>query len=294
MVAQLNYTVFQKLRTHGLGSEQAPNNQAIVQIKPQGVRILALDENLNRVLALDDIQFTKTLATSEQISQFQHFIAESLLSELQISKIWFCYSSPFFTLLPEDLFHKEKMELALHQVCDLPPSFIVQNEPLHIEAQIVYGLPKAWKDWTNLVFDTQEVCWVCNEAGFIESGLHLSMHSESKICMAVIENDYLFFGVFSENKPVFFNRFSYKTENDLLYFCLLGMQETGLEPQSTRFIVCGSLLPGSIGMEKLSRYFGEIEFARSVSDIHSESQFDLLRHHNYFDLISQVSHIQSL
>jgi len=294
LVTQVNYTVFQKIRNTALINGQEQNCKALVQIKPQGIRILALDENLKDVLALDDIQFTKNLEISEQISQFQHFISDSALSELKITNIWFSYSSAFFTLLPEILFDEEKAEIALQQICDLPDSFQIQDEKLSINARLIYGLPKEWTDWTNLVFDTQEVSWICNETSFIESGILISKVAETKICLALIENNYLFFGVFLDGKLLFFNRFEYKTENDLLYFCLLGMHETAMEPESTRLIVCGSLLPGSIGMEKLSRYFGEIEFAKPITKIQIESDFDVLRHHNYFDLTSQIIHIQGL
>jgi hypothetical protein len=292
LVEQINFTVFQKIRANTLANGKEQNCKAIVQIKPQGIRILVLNENLIEVLAFDDLQFTKSLSVSEQISQFQHFISESALTELKISKIWFSYSSSYFTLLPASLFSKEKAKMALDQVCDLPSFFLIQNEKLSIEAQIIYGLHNDWLDWTNLIFDTQEICWICNETNFIESGIAISEKDKTKICLAMVENDFLFFGVFSDGKLLFFNRFAYKTENDLLYFCLLGMQETGMEPETTRLLICGSLLPGSMGMEKLSRYFGEIEFAKPLLDIQLDNQFEVLKHHNYFDLSSQIKHLQ--
>ena len=291
---KINYSVFQKVRHHEISVIKKENCKAIVQIKSHGIRILVLNETLAEVLSFDDIQFTKDLNFSEQISQFQFFMPESGLSELKIEKIWFCYSAEFFCLIPEPLFSEEKAENALLQICDVIYPYSLKSEKLKNDAHLVFALPKAWEDWTTQLFSSSEITWICNQSGLIEDGIKLSILMTGSICMAQIENDHLFIGAFSNGKLLFFNRFKYKSENDLLYFCLLVMEETGLSPESSKFFLAGSLLPGSIGMEKLSRYFGALEFIRPLHAVEIEIEFEMIRHHNYFDLISQVAYIRSL
>jgi len=290
----ISYSVFQKVRHPFISSRNEEKCEAIVQIKSQGIRILILSKFHFEILALDDIQFTKELDFSSQISQFQHYIAESSLSELKIDKIWFCYSPQYFCLLPEALFDEKKAELALLQICEIPFFYSIKFSDVKNGAKIVYALPKVWEEWTVQLFGSSEVAWICNHAGFLEDGLQISSGSEKPIHIGQIENDQIFCGVFLDDKLLFFNRFSYKSENDLLYFCLLVMEENQMVPETDRFIITGSLLPGSMGMEKLSRYLGAMEFARPIHSIPFEKEFEVLKHHNYFDLMSQAAYIQGL
>ena len=290
----VHYSAFQRLRHSSFEITKGEPCKAIVQIKSQGIRVIIFADETREILAFDDIQFTKAIHTTEQIAQFQYFMSESGLSQLNIDKIWFCYAAPHFCLLPEVLFDEEKAYLALNQVCEVDYPHLIKSQKISNGARIIYALPKEWEDWTTQLFVHSEITWNCNQTGLLESGFATSKDSGDGICLAQIENDHLLVSVFTSNKLLFFNRFDYHSENDLLYFCLLTMSENGLEPYSTRFILSGSILPGSMGMEKLNRYFGAIEFSKTVHTLHIEPRFEALRHHNYFDLISQMAYIQQL
>ena len=287
----INYSVFQRLRHSTIASRSKEKCKAIILVKQQEISILVLGENGKEIVAFDEIQFTKDIDIENQIAQFQYFMTESCLSELTIDSICICYSSQHFCILPDQLFDASKIEAALLQGSTIPYDFICNYDSLGFDAKIIYALPKAWKDWTEQVFESSEIVWKCNHTGFIEAARMLPVEQDDAFCITEIENDQLFVGVIKNHNLLFFNRFAYQSENDLLYFCLLAMQQNQMETNSGRLILCGNILSGSGGMEKLERYFGSIEFVKKSHILELETTFEILNHPKYFSLISQISHV---
>lgn len=250
-----NYTVSNRFKSES-GTEAG---SCFLQVKQNAIRILILDGQGDNILAFDEIQFTRNLAIEDQVAQFQHFLPQSCLSQLKVEKVMLVFEPIHFALVPNPVWNPEKALHYLLQTSDPEYDFQLLVHPGLFDAHLVFALPKAWADWANQLFASSEMEWQCNLATCLETCEHLS-HETSDFQWIWIENQYAFFISFRNGQLQFCNRFTFKTENDLLYFSLLAAQSAGLEPENARVIIAGSLLSSSLGFEKLNRYFGQLEF----------------------------------
>lgn len=264
----------------------------VLQAKFQGIRLLLLAEGMNEILALDEIHFTRKLNAEQQVEQLQAFIPQSFLSETDPVRIHLAFDSEIFTLCPEVLFVAEGMaDLLIPLAGGDKMGFVTSQYQHHLKARMVHSIPQAWKTWSDQVFSEAECEWNSTISGIIDHSFSFSSQANESILFAHVESGHFYALVFDKGKLLFLNRFEYQTENDLLYFLLLVASETGLQPAGVRCILSGHVLPGSLGFEKLSRYFGALEFARFDTEIIVPSGLELLFHHQYLDLMSMPAYL---
>lgn len=80
----------------------------------------------------------------------------------------------------------------------------------------------------------------------------------------------------------FYNQFDYKSENDILYFCLLVYKQLGLNPEIDAMHLSGQITKKSLIYNKLFNFFKELAFIDDASFGH----FDQIEQHVYFDLLA--------
>lgn len=264
----------------------------ILQVKFQGIRLLLLSDGLTEILALDEIHFTRKLNAEQQVEQLQAFIPQSILSETDPVQIHLVFDSEIFSLCPEVFFDPNRMaDLFIPLAGDEKRGFEVAQKQPKLTARMVHSVPIAWKTWSEQVFSDAECEWHSTLSGIIDHSFFISSKSNTPILFAHVESGHFYALVFDKGKLLFLNRFEYQTENDLLYFLLLVASETDLPPASVRCMLSGHLLPGSLGFEKLSRYFGALEFARFESEVIFPPDLVLLFHHQYLDLMSLPAYL---
>jgi hypothetical protein len=280
----IQYSVFQKIRCQNWASRKTEPSNALVQVLPQGVRILlSLAEN-DAIVAFDEIQFTTELSVEEQINQFRHFIPQSILAEAAVNAVTIATEARFFCLLPVHLFSEQVAEASLADLSDIPFPFTAMHEILANDMVIVFAVPNAWLDWTNQVFSQSELKWTCSLTGLLDYSLGRKPNDSKEVYAQIDPKSFL--AVCVENgRLLFANHFQFKTENDLLYFLLLVMDEMGLAPETNKVWLSGSILAGSSGFEKLNRYFGDLNFVKSTNFVQELAEEDFLHHHLNFDLI---------
>ncbi len=280
-----HYTKIQEYRT----DNQVDTALAYIQIKSHTIRILIWESSQNNLLAFDEIQFTRPLNTEEQIAQFQHFLPESGLSGFPVRQVRLIYEPGHFVLVPAPLWDEKNALDYLLQTGEPAFDFRILEQTFGEGHHLVYALPLAWKNWADQLFESSEIQWLCSLIPFIYKGMEMCPPDKSMM-LACIENEYMFGLAFRGGSLQFLNRFEFKTENDLLYFTLLTAETAGANPAEDRLLLCGNLLPSSLGFEKLNRYFGNTEFISDKTPASDVQGAGFLRHSVYFDLMMHLSH----
>lgn len=288
------FVVNQKLRHPDWENAKNQALSIIIQIKSQGIRILLLSANFKEALGFDEINFTRKLNFVQQIEQIQAFTTDSLLSETNPQKVYLVLDSEVFTLCPSALYVESEKELLLQQLArptyktdcfaDLQP-----NTDFHL----IHAIPTLWTDWANQLYTASECEWHSILGGLLANGKKLSASSTQPIMLAHIDSSHLYILGFEMGNVLIANRFSYQSENDLLYYMLLIIEELKAKPEEIRVILTGNILSGSLGFEKLSRYIANLEFGKHLNGFEIPSGLDALHHHNYMDLASLPSYLAS-
>lgn len=251
-----------------------------------GLRLLyRLPEN-GSLCALDEIRFTRNLSPSEKLAQFRHFIPDSLLSETQFERIILALDPRSFTLIPESLFSPDAAAGLLQLVGDVSTQDEILYEKVREDMVLVFSVSKEWTGWASGIFQPAEVQWTCVFSGMLRQ---MAAYTEKDQLLAHIGPGRLYSLAVKEGKFCFFNRYDFRTEQDLLYYFLLSMEQSRLNPEQDEVLLCGSIMSGSAGYEKLIRYAGNVKFAVSPEPDSLLPPAAGIRHPVYFDLLSLLN-----
>jgi len=281
-ILQVQYHIVQRQRSADWESHKKASGEVFLQVLEDGIRLVYRLPNAGSLCGLDEIRFMRNLDTAGKVAQFRHFMPESLLSEAEFSKITIAVEPACFSLVPENLFEPTAARDVLKLAGNLSEESEVFSENSGNGAVLVFSLEKEWMDWASHIFNPAELVWTTNFSGLLntaylapEGAGFISHISPSNITCIYANQGQLFF----------LNRFPYRSENDLLYFMLLSLEQCNLEAETHPIRLSGSILPGSAGFEKLSRYAGNLSFTvpEEVDSLLPPAAG--LRHPVFFDLL---------
>jgi len=279
----IQYSVTQKIRSAHWESRKDNPSSALIQILPEGVRILLSDSQKSMELALDEIQFTSTLTEQQKVEQFSRFVPSGVLAESAVTSVTIAVEPRFFSFLSVELFSIEAAENCLRLLSDIPFEFTVFHEPVGNDTILFYAVPNDWMNWAKQIFSASEVYWTCGISGLIRQALSMTPSGEKAVYAHVDTRSFIGIGI-ENGKLIFANCYPFKAENDLLYFLLVIMDETGLQPELAPVYLSGSILSGSSGFEKINRYFGNLRFVKNPVLPNEFPSQETLQHPYYYDL----------
>jgi hypothetical protein len=281
-VLQPQYHIVQRQRATQMPMESS--GDIVLQINNDGIRILLTGGNDGRLLGLDEIRFTRSLNGAGKVEQFRHFVAGSLLAEARFPRVRIAVEPVSYSLVPRQLFSEEAAPLLLELAGNWRPQDGLFYENLHPEMVLVFSPGEQWLEYTGEIFDASEICWTSSFSGMLQFACGSGMEENALLACIGPETIHCFGK--KDGSLRYFNRFCFRNEQDLLYYFLLGLEQSGLDPETAPVSLCGSIMSGSAGFEKISRYAGNIRFALPAevpSDLPPASG---IRHPQYFDLLS--------
>ena len=281
------YHIVQRQRSAQLSGNGTEPAEILLQILEDGIRILHIQSQSCRLLGLDEIRFTARLSGSQKMEQFRTFIPDSLLSEESFSRITIAVEPVSFSLLPKNLFSTASAPVCLEIAGNYHPEDGIFSENIHPEMILNFSVSRVWIEWASSVFHASEINWTCNFSGLLQYAA--GQLPEADALLAHIGPGTMHVFGRKNGQLCFFNRFHYQTEQDLLYFFLLAMEQSALNQESSPVFLCGSIMSGSAGFEKMNRYAGNLRFVLPPEVISVLPTSAGIRHPQYFDLLSLIS-----
>ena len=281
------YHIVQRQRSAQLAEIASEPAEILLQILEDGIRMIHMQPGSGRLCGLDEIRFTGRLSGSQKMEQFRNFIPDSLLSEASFSRITIAVEPVSFSLLPKNLFSTESAPVCLEIAGNFQSSDVLFSEYLHPEMMLDFSVSREWTEWASGVFHASEINWSCNFSGLLQFAAG-QMPEEDALLAHIGPGTMHVFGR-KNGQLCFFNRFRYQTEQDLLYFFLLAMEQSALNQESSPVFLCGSIMSGSAGFEKMNRYAGNLRFVLPPEVISVLPTSAGIRHPQYFDLLSLIS-----
>ena len=190
------------------------------------------------------------------------------------------------TLTPEALYEDEngKEILAFNHV-------LLQNETetrdwiASIKAFNSYFIPEELERCFKKHFN--HILWKHDSSILIESLIHQFKLQEGERVYISIQNKSFEITVLESKHLKFFNSFSYKTAEDLIYYLLFTYEQLNLNPNQTPLIISGEIEEDSEVYKLLYRYVRNISFTKRNPNYKYSFVFDQTKEHFYYKLLNQ-------
>jgi hypothetical protein len=279
------YSIHRQVNSKSRNFQDSGASVAILQILSFGARTVLCEAESIQPWAFDEIRFTRSIPEKEKLHETVGFLEESAFGHSQIKQVHIISLPQPVSLLPRESFSEASALSLMERLCPETSDLEIDHSEVLPGIELLFGIPKNWKSWSDGLFHRSEVRWHSGTAHLIS---YLSEQNQGNGLTAWVLTfpDQVQILVFDDVQPRFVNSFDIQTENDLLYYVLLVLNSVGMDPQTARVWLGGELLAGSAGFEKLQRYLGNADFFRPFRPGFTMDGFEFLYEPPYLDLLS--------
>lgn len=267
------------------------NYNLYLSIGQDGLEICVIDAETNRCLILEHYSFYINLSHNQLTSHLNWIYDNHLfLKAYRWNQIKIAHRGAAFTLVPKALFSEDEAVKYLTHLTDVTiDQTICYSYIESIDAMNVFLVEKELTDWFEQMYTlSSQVTFVHQTAPLLEGWkrqkekprgdyTHLYLH---------IETGYLILSIFKDQKLEFCNVFPYKTEQDLLYYVLLVIDELHYFPDKSIIDLSGNIVTDSSIYKLIDQYVQKVEITlseKSVPWVTFGNSFDK-DVYRYFDL----------
>ena len=249
-----------------------------IEISPKNISYCLLNiQNLKFI-------FLKSV-TVENTNELINQIGSENDLKLEYSSSCVSYKNFPTTLIPNELFDKEKKHLYLDFLCEN-----TENIKLDISKKInctaVYSIedklsqtiqqiqPNIKEKNSTIV----KICQLIKQYSHIKEKTAFLFVYTNKININIIEKESL----------IFQNYFKISNETDVLYFILFCFEQLNLDPNSIELYLFGNIERGDENYSLLYKYIRNIKFGSNCNTLSFSEELKKVSNHKFFSLFSQV------
>lgn len=254
-----------------------------IQVALDGFLFAILDTSSLKYLGMKKYGFGKVSDPDMQYDEIRQVLDRDPFLQRQYKGVSCIYSVARSTLLPAALFEKDHLKLyfefnhVLNELDELHYNHLKQTDaylvfPVYSE---IAGL--LLRRWVNTGFYHQATAFIDslispdNAAGKI-AGINFN---EDHFDMIMVENKVL----------KYHNNFSFRSDEDLLYFVLFVFDKLGLDQESTPLMVSGELDKFSERPLLMKRYFRKLAFQSAPPGFNYPPAFHKIQDHSLLNLL---------
>lgn len=225
-------------------SKPIPGPHALgIHFSEKTVSMLALTEDYNKVLALQVLQINEPLSGIEEqaVSQLIDYLINhhEWLTDSSL-KITVLLPGKGFTLVPEEIIDTYNKEQLLEPNYQLQPNDVVLAEKLNaMPVTAVYALPWTWNNriknhFSDATIVHEDVFWIdhCLQA--------LKNQKSSPSVILMTAENYVKILIIKDKELIYYNSFFIQSDEDILYYLHLAVQQHGLDIQGLSLWIAGS------------------------------------------------------
>lgn len=207
--------------------------------------------------------------------QFAHVFIRSVFAEHQslfaqdFDEVCVGVQTSNFTMVPNELEfdRKELMDF----LSGSPTRIALEQNISSIQSNLLYSIPANLKEVLEQTFQKYSL-FHCSNFG-------ISYSEKSDYDGLFVLDDHDFDCFFSKNGQLAFaNRYHWESEDDLLYYCILGLEECGVEPNDAKILLSGNILKYSPEYEKLYQYVKTVDVNAFNNHIEIRPEFEEAAH----------------
>ena len=191
-----------------------------------------------------------------------------------------------FCLIPKAIFSTEKISSYLDFIgIDHSGSIIKYDWLTDLDIYLIYTISKSDQDQLNYFFPNNKTFHACS--GLIEAQSLHSIRKEVTSCYLHVNDKNFSITITNGRKLQFFNIFDFKTEEDITYYTLFSIEQSGLLPHKVKLYVSGSIDQYDTTWKSLFNYIKTVETIEPSSFFAYSDEIKQNKPHKFYNLFSQ-------
>ncbi len=234
-----------------------------IQLSLDGFSFCVLDPVSNEY-----IQFwhKKINPTQEPTNVLEQELRENPVLLYPYQKIFFSYNSNYYTLVPDGIFNKEQAREQLNFTISSnnhPEGEVFFSKIKMADAWCIYSIPQELVSLLKKYYS--DIHYFCEIVPFIENALlSTTIDSKKNHVHINVNNKYFDIAVTAGNNLILHNAFTYKNNNDFLYFTLFVFDQLKLNTSKTTVYLSGSIDKNDNTYAMLKKYIKRVELSTST------------------------------
>jgi len=221
---------------------------------------------------------------ANSVNQFSNILQRSQWLHSKPFSISCSSCDQFCTLVPLELFDHTQKEKYLSLNCELKPNDVVWHYTIHsIQCELVFAIDGTLKRdfekaFPAVVFRHSAALMIDHIQSFINAKPTLYINFYPGLMqLAVMDN----------RKLRFFNSYTWKTAEDVIYYALFVAEQLKISPQDARITLMGEVNENDTIFNLLNRYFGDVGFCPAVQGVSYSEKMKKHPPHRFINPINQ-------
>lgn len=269
-----------------LDENRALSCKLAVQISSVHLACTVLDLQESRYLAAQIYRFPEQATAGDFCHQLREIAASGILSWHFTSASLFV-SNQLYTLVPLPLFNPSKQEDYLRfNLSGLQADVIYLTDRLPgLDAVNVFAVHRWLKDELSAIFGTTRLHHAISP--FVESILGRFKYAGSEPAVFLnIQPDVIEMLILDNHKVSLCNTFKYVTPEDLLYYTMFVLEQSGLTPDQVPLMITGEVGKHAPVIENLTAFFPHIDFVTRNDAFRYAPSFEEIPGHYLHNLLN--------
>jgi len=257
-----------------------------IQVNLNEFSFAILNLHDQKYIALEHYDIKNNTSYSNLAEQIDLIINKQKLLKLNFVSTSVGIAHNFNTITPKALYEEENGNdiLSFNHI-------LLQNEKetrdwiQTIQAFNSYFIPEELERCFNKHF--KNILWKHNSSILIESLIHQFKLQEGERIYISIQNKSFDVTILETKYLKFFNSFSYRAAEDLIYYLLFTFEQLQLNPNQTPLIISGEIEEDSDVYKLLFKYIRNISFTKRNPNYNYSFVLDQIKEHFYYELLNQ-------
>jgi Protein of unknown function (DUF3822) len=264
------------------------NYHLCIEIGHDKFRYCVIDSSKNQCICLEDFEFDSLVAKNHLLDSLHSLYQQHAFLALNNWKaITVTFNTPYFTLVPTDLFRKEYIATYLQLILgrNLSENDQVMSSPIEsIDARNVFSVEKKIWDWLLNTYSLHSPDVHHQTDALIKNTFkQITTKGEPTACLH-FEDEYVTVVVVNNSQLLLCNKFAYKIAADMTYFVLFVLDNLKIKSDKINVYLSGEITPYSENYESLTQFLPNMTFSKLPQELSLSSSFEDLPEHRYLSL----------
>ncbi|MBD0778865.1 DUF3822 family protein [Maribacter sp. ANRC-HE7] len=215
-------------------------NKLSIQVSLNGLSFCVLDTISNTITKSDRQIFDRTQTPYELQENLKNLLETHEIDRATFSEVIVVHSNGLFSFVPKPLF--DEKELANYLKLNAK---ILANDHMAYDLLENYDMVNVYVPFMNInnyVFELfGEFEYKHNGTVLVEALLNNSGNSKEPVCYTHVDGQQMSITIISQKKLLLHNSFTFTSKEDFIYYLLFTMEQLGLETETTKLKLFGSI-----------------------------------------------------
>jgi len=261
-------------------------NKLLLQLSLENLTFSIFNQELNKFLSIESISFEDYSKSSDVSLQLKNLHKDHFWLSKSFRSIKILFETNKSTLVPSPLFDEnEKSNFSKFNFSVEENSIILFNKLENLDAFVLYPVPVTLMKTMQEIFPN--VKYHSHAGAFIESLLILNKNLNIQKKFFVNKRiGFLDIVILDGRKLLYFNTFSYKSNEDFIYFVIYVLEQLKLNPDELELVLSGTIDKNSRLFDTIYKYIRNISF-QSLSETFNYSYiFNDIPSYYYVNLLN--------